>query len=309
MKPYYQDEFGTLYCGDAKEILDTIEGSTADMIITSPPYWGQRDYNADGQLGQEPTFKEFVTNLGDYLNCCYAVLKETGSLWVNVGDTYYSTSKGSGGPSKKQDSNKGSRFKVRKFTAKELPNKSLCQIPNRLSIQMQDDGWILRNTIIWHKPNAMVTSVKDRFTQDYEYIFWFVKKNKGYYFEQQIEPYRSKPNHAPRDKASEKYKGTNLYSEGGRDYYSKGGRNMRAVWSINTESEKGSNHFAKFPRKLPEIPIKSTCPVDGIVLDPFFGAGTTAIVAEKLNRKWIGIELNKDNCDEAIERIKNARTD
>jgi DNA modification methylase len=277
------------------------------MIITSPPYWGQRDYNAVGQLGQEPTFHEYIEKLSDYFAYSYNVLTWDGSLWINLGDTYYSSSKGTGGPSKKQESNKGSRFAVRKFTAKELPEKSLCQIPNRFSIELQDDGWILRNTIIWHKPNQMVTSAKDRFTQDYEYVFWFIKTNKGYYFEQQIEPYQSKPNHNKRDKANEKYKGTGLYSEGGRDYYSKGGRNMRTVWSINTESEKGSNHFAKFPRKLPEVPIKATCPVGGVVLDPFFGAGTTAIVAEKLNRKWIGIELSEEYCDDAIQRILKNR--
>ncbi len=307
MKPYYQDEFGTLYNEDSLELLYQLPKNSVNMVITSPPYWALRNYNVDGQLGQEFTFKEYITKLCEYFNGTWDLLTDDGSLWVNIGDTYYSKSKGSGGHSKKQDSNKGSWYSGLKIKGDELPERSLCQIPNRFAIEMQDIGWILRNSIIWRKPNQMVTSAKNRFTHDYEYIFWFLKKNKNYYFEQQLEPYKSKPNHKPRNKASEKYKDTGLYSEGARDYYSRGGRNMRTVWDINTEAIRGSNHFSRFPRKLPEVPIKATCPIGGTVLDPFFGSGTTAIVAEKLNRKWIGIELNSEYCDEAIERILKER--
>lgn len=307
MNPYYSDDYGTLYCGDSLEICEYLEEQYVNMIITSPPYWALRNYGVDGQLGQESTFAEYIIRLTGYFDSSWNLLKDNGNLWVNIGDTYYSKSKGSGGKSKKQLSNQGSWYNGLNIKGNELPERSLCLIPSRFAISMQDAGWVLRNDIIWRKPNQMVTSAKNRFTQDYEHLFLFTKINKDYYFEQQKEPYKSKENHKPRNKASEKYKDTELYSKGARDYYSQGGRNVRAVWDINTEATRGSKHFAKFPKKLIETPIKAGCPEGGIVMDIFFGSGTTAIVAEKLNRKWLGIELNKEYCDEAIERILKER--
>lgn len=302
LNPYYQDDYGTLYCGDSKEVLSKLEPNSVDMIITSPPYWALRDYHNDGQLGHEPTFKEYIIRLADYFNIARDILKTSGTLWINLGDTYYSKSKGTGGKSKKQLSNSGSFFNSGKIQGKELSEKSLCLIPDRFAIAMQDYGWILRNDIIWHKPNQMPTSAKDRFTLDYEHLYFFTSVNKKYYFEQQLE--------------LAKYVGDNRGSrtdnrdkEGlGRTHGITGEyKNKRSVWSINTQPVKGSSHFAKFPKKLIETPIKAGCPGGGIVLDLFLGSGTTAIVAEKLNRRWIGIELNSKYCDEAIERILKER--
>lgn len=314
MNPYYSDDYGTLYNGDSKEVLDKLEPNSVDMIITSPPYWALRDYHADGQLGQEPLFLAYISNLVDYFCDASNVLKHNGTLWVNLGDTYYSKSKGTGGPSKKQLSNKGSRYNQLKIEGGELPEKSLCLIPNRFAIAMQNVGFILRNDIIWHKPNQMPTSAKDRFTLDYEHLFFFTLQNKKYYFEQQLEPYTAPMNRWGGEKL--KADGESIWDNGtGQSSYrirnmrpNKKGRNFRSVWSINTQPIKGMNHFAKFPEKLIETPIKAGCPEGGVVLDIFFGSGTTGVVCERLNRKWMGIELNKNYCDEALERIINART-
>lgn len=303
---FYEDDFGKLYNGDTLKILETMEPESVDMIVTSPPYWALRDYHADGQLGREERFSEYVQNLCAYFDQAKRVLKDSGTLWVNLGDTYFSHHKGTGGASAKQESNKGSWFKPMNIRSKELPINSLCLIPSRFAIDMQSRGWILRNDIIWHKPNQMPTSVKNRFTVDYEHLFFFTKQSSKYYFEQQTEPYQSKVNHKPRNKNAEKYKGTGLYSDGGRDYYSQGARNKRSVWSINTKGIR-DNHFATYPQELIETPIKAGCPEGGVVLDIFMGSGTTGVVAEKLNRKWIGIELNKDYCQSSIERILSER--
>jgi DNA modification methylase len=301
MDKYYSDGIGTLYNNDSLFILGNLPKNSIDMAITSPPYWGLRDYHVDGQLGMEKTFKEFICNLVMYFSILKHSLKDEGSLWVNLGDTYYSKSKGSGGKSEKQLSNKGSwgKFEVGE---RELEDKSLCLIPSRFAIAMQDDGWILRNDIIWHKPNQMPTSAKDRFTLDYEHVFFFTKTNKKYYFEQQ--------------KELAKYAGDNRGSRTDNRETEKLGRthgvtgeykNMRSVWSINTEPVVGMKHFAKYPTKLIDVPIKAGCPEGGVVLDPFFGAGTTAIVAERLNRNWLGIELNAEYCDAALKRILKER--
>ena len=183
----------------------------------------------------------------------------------------------------------------------DIKSKSLVGIPDRFKIKMIDKGFICRNEIVWHKPNQMPSSVKDRFTVDFE-KFYFFTKNTKYYFEQQLEPYISKENHELRNKNSEKYEGTNLFSDGGRDYYSQGGRNKRCVWSINTKPLKEA-HFAIYPEELIETPIKACCPENGIVMDIFFGSGTTGVVAKKLNRNYLGIELNSEYIKIAEKRL------
>lgn len=312
MEAYYSDNYGKIYCGDSKEIIAQLQPNCIDMVITSPPYWALRDYHVDGQLGQESKFKDYIINLANYFDVLKDVLKPEGTLWINIGDTYYGSNKGAGGTgasSKKQNSNKGSNYynkgnhesnleNSRKFKNKELMDRNLCQIPSRFAIEMQDRGWILRNDIIWHKPNQMPTSAKNRFSVDYEHLFLFTKHPKKYYFEQQLVPAK----YAGDDRGS---RTDNRDKEGlGRTHgKTKKYRNVRSVWSINTQPIQGMNHFAKFPEKLIETPIKAGCPEGGIVLDPFFGSGTTAIVAERLGRKWIGIELNSKYCNDAIDRI------
>jgi len=325
---FYQDKMGILYAGDTKETLAELPKNSVSMAITSPPYWSLRNYNDEGgQLGQEHYFQDYICNLAEYLQLTWNVLKEDGTLWVNLGDTYYGSNKGSGGKGYKQDTVRGSHYKynkgnkgsriedAEKFQHNELPKKSLCMIPARFAIEMQSRGWILRNQIIWHKPNAMPVSTKDRFSVDYEVVYMFSKIGKGYKFNQQLEP--SKPesisraargwngntrNNSVAQSGIGKYMGTERAVEN-----AKKGRNKRTVWSINTESKKGLSHFATYPLELTRTPILAGSNEGDLVLDPFFGSGTTAIMAERLGRRWVGIELHKGYCQEALERILNAR--
>lgn len=327
-KPYYEDEFGMLFSGDTKEVLDSLPASLVRMSITSPPYWAQRDYKNSGQLGQEQSFKEFVIKLAMYFDSVERVLQNDGTLWVNLDDTFYGSNKGAGGKSNKQLSNKGSHYTIDKGnkgsilenartfqTLQELKRKSMCLIPERFAIEMIDNhGWVLRNDIVWHKPNAMTESAKDRFSLDYESLFMF-SKQPNYFFNQQLEPAkeesirRAKNGWNGRTIEEGSHKGMSKWmgSQKAIDSVTKG-RNKRSVWSINTQPIRGLNHFAKFPETLITTPILAGSNEGDIVLDPFFGSGTTAIVCEKLKRRWIGVELSQQYCDEALNRIFQERT-
>jgi len=294
---YFRTSHGILYCGDAYEILQSLESESIDCVVTSPPYWAKRDYGVDGQLGLEPDFQQYLEKLWQVFDEVYRVLKPTGTCFVNLGDTYYG-----GGKGQTNGINKAGGIGGEKFKNMEYPPKSLCLIPERFAIGMIERGWILRNVIIWHKPNAMPESVKDRFTVDFEYIYFFTKSKK-YYFQRIIEPYTSKP-HTEGHKHKYRDHGLISYREV-LNFYTQGGRNKRTVWSINTKPFKDA-HFAVFPPDIPETCIKAGCPSDGIVLDPFLGSGTTAIVAEQLGREWIGIELKQEYCELVKKRFKDA---
>lgn len=274
-----------------------------------------------GQLGLEPTCDLFIKHLADIFDEVKRVLKRGGTCWVNLGDTYSGSCCGHGDT---RDSKGIQNVSKQKYTAKRKPlaakstkqvkAKSLVQIPFRFSIEMSNRGWILRNVIIWHKPNCMPSSVKDRFTVDFEYLFFF-SKNKKYYFKTQYEKSKTgnsasfnlrvrdvKRGHATKSgqyraskKEVEQYHGQNI------KYSHK--RNKRTVWCIPTKPFKGA-HFATYPEDLCETPIKAGCPEGGIVLDPFFGAGTTGLVALKQNKKFIGIELNPDYVEIAKKRLQ-----
>lgn len=279
-----------IYAGSALQILNELPENSVNMCVTSPPYWGLRDYETkpakwndgwSGELGTENEAKDYINHLCDIFDGVKRVLKEDGTCWVNIGDTY--------------------------------KKKCLCMIPFLFALEMVKRGWILRNVIIWHKPRCVPLGVKDRFTVDFEYIFFFSKRQK-YYFEQQLEPFKSSTlksaqNCNCNDK-SKYYQGFN--SKNQNIFHNKllnnelKGRNKRTVWSISPQSFHGE-HTATYPMKLIETPTKAGCPVGGIVLDPFMGSGTTAIVAEQLNRNWIGIELNPKYIEMAEERIRNAR--
>lgn len=309
MEKFWESEKGCLYNYDAISTYALLKSESIDMCITSPPYWALRDYNTDGQLGQEPLVKDYINDLCNIFDSVYPVIKKEGSLWVNIADTYYGGNKGMGGKTSKQLTNKGSMFvDGKKFNLKEFPRKSLCNIPARFSIEMQDRGWLLRNIIIWHKPNAWVTSAKDRFTVDYEYLYWFVKQPK-YYFVQQFEPCIANSDWNPiRENISNSDydSGTGQETHRPRNMRPHGDfRNQRSIWSINTQPIYGLKHFAKFPEKLLETPILATCPENGIVLDCFMGSGTTALKAEKMNRKWVGIELSEEYCETIVKRVNN----
>lgn len=274
----------------------------------------------DLQIGLEITFQKYIDNLCDIFDEVKRVIKKEGTCWVNIGDTYMGNSsyseKGRQGfgndkigminKEKWQDpkykSAHGKRLRAREHVESgQIKSKSLCQIPSRFAIEMINRGWILRNEIIWYKPNCMPASVKDRFTVDFEKIFFFVK-SKNYYFEQQKEPAkdwgirdRSQMRNNTEDPKL-KHHGLNNCN------FFESGRNKRCVWEITTKGYLEA-HFAVYPEKLCSIPIKAGCPRDGIVLDPFFGSGTTGLVAQKLKRKWIGIELNEEYIKIAKKRL------
>lgn len=266
-----------------------------------------------GQLGLEPDFNLYIKHLCDIFDEVKRVLRKDGTCWVNLGDTYSSGQKGGGGKNSEKVKIKGQEnfqsFEPRDFDCGGLPDKSLCNIPSRFSIEMQNRGWILRNKIIWHKPNCMPSSVTDRFTVDFEEIFFFVK-NKKYWFEQQFEPHTrlwDESNGGNLKESSTWAKDAKALQKGQhKGKYplpNENGRNKRTVWKIPTQPFPEA-HFAVFPEALVETPIKAGCPKDGIVLDPFMGSGTVALKALKENRNFIGIEINPDYIDMAYNRIR-----
>ena len=295
-----------LLIGNSLEKIDEIEEKSVQAIITSPPYWGLRDYSADGQLGEELVPEDFVKTLTLLFNKSKRVLKDDGTLWLNIGDTYFGAKGGhwEGGNSITNDATGGNYRMQRKAPPKHhrLKTKDLTGIPWMLAFSLQKDGWYLRQDIIWHKPNPMPEAVKDRCVKSHEYIFLLSLKSK-YYFDYE----------AIQEKAI--YVGDNRASRGDsrRDVLLANSmaaksqptgefRNKRSVWSINT-AQSGEAHFAVFPEKIPELCIKAGTKEGDIVLDPFMGSGTTANVAKRLGRKWIGIELNED-----YEKFINTKT-
>lgn len=285
--------------------LQKLPDNSIDCCISSPPYWGLRDYGVDGQIGNENEFTDFINKLAEIYKEVYRVLKPEGTCFVNLGDTFNGTKVGNTEITKNKNVVTDT---FKKEQCKSVGNKSLLMIPERFAIEMISSGWILRNQIIWHKPNQMPQSATDRFTVDFEKIFFFVKQSTGYYFEQQLEPYTEPMN---------RWAGNNLEANGKSDWDNgtgqstyrnrnmrpnPDGKNMRTVWSINTKPFPDA-HFAIFPETLVERMIKAGCPENGIVLDPFMGAGTTAVTARKLNRNYIGYDLNPDYVKMANNRL------
>lgn len=316
--------------GDALEVLRGLPCEFFDCMITSPPYWGLRDYGLEplvwdgvegcehewgdehihktdlqagnpefqrqwreqasgqsssafcslcgawrGSLGLEPTFQLYISHLMQIFDEVKRVLKPGGTCWVVMGDSYAGSGKGIGTDRTKcKESYTDDNIAKTDWCKCKVQAKSLCQIPSRFAIAMTDAGWILRNEIIWWKRNCMPTSVKDRFTVDFEKVFFFVKQKK-YWFEQQMEPTITRDN---------------------------GCKNMRCVWDIPTKPFKDA-HFAVFPLKLVEPMLSAGCPVDGWVLDPFAGAATVGVVAKAQDKNFIGIELNPEYIEMAERRI------
>lgn len=319
----------TIILGDTLLTLKTLPDESVDMIITSPPYYGLRDYGVEGQLGLEKSLEEFIQNMLEITQELHRVLKKTGTLWWNHGDSYAGSGKGYGDkeadPKFKSILRGGgtARSRTLKPERSDIPAKSLMLQAHRLVIRMIDEqGWILRNQIIWHKPNAMPSSVQDRFGVDYEPIFFF-SKSKKYFFEKQLEPFQSSPENrwggkyfnlrvpdAEKNKSHQYkagFKEKAQYHAVLRDkrgmWPTKEGRNKRSVWKIPSKGFKDA-HFATFPEALIETPIKAGCPRGGVVLDPFFGSGTTGLVARKLGRHYIGIELSEEYVKIAKDRLK-----
>ena len=289
--------------GDSLTKLREIPDGIVNCCVTSPPYYGLRDYGVEGQLGLEETPEEFIKNLVDVFREVKRVLRDDGTLWVNIGDSYAGGQGrwgGTKGMSQKQSTNNGSVSsigKAKRWSHKTIKQKDLIGIPWMLAFALRDDGWYLRQDIIWQKPNPMPESVRDRCTKSHEYIFLFSKNTKYYFDYQAIQEDAIWKNDKRKDDGRIEYDGKradHLESKGQRSFVSiKPKRNKRDVWSINVTATKEA-HFATFPEKLIEPCILAGCPMDGIVLDPFFGSGTTGRTALKLGRKYIGIELNPE---------------
>jgi site-specific DNA-methyltransferase (adenine-specific) len=317
IKPQSIETFvNKIICGDALKILKKLPDESIDCVVTSPPYWALRDYDVKGQIGLEPSIEEYLNKLGAVFTEIRRVLKPTGTCWVNFGDTYAHKTKG--GQQNKPQNNIFDALSKRATIPKlklrlNIPAKSLCLIPSRFAVKMVEEGWILRNEIIWHKPNAMPQSIKDRFTVDFEKVFFFVKSRK-YHFRQQFEPLKLTPRlsdfmlnpNAKNFLKDDKFIRTTNLKSARRSYERvlRRGRNKRCVWTIGTTNF-AEQHYATYPPKLIETPILAGCPEGGIVLDPFAGSGTTAVVAIRLGRKYIGIELNPKYLKIAEHRINS----
>ena len=290
--------FNQTIVGDTLTVLKTLPDELVDCVVTSPPYWGLRDYGVDGQIGLEKTPEEYVSKMVDVFREIKRVLKKEGTCWINLGDSYAGSGKGIGSNHGKAVFSDGEISKT-DWNITGLKPKDLVGIPWRVAFALQADGWYLRQDLIWAKPNPMPESVTDRCTKSHEYVF-LLTKSARYYFDNEAikEPstdiesingrrWRDLSQH---DKTGDPKLKQHFYKLEGKTYPN---RNRRSVWTVTTKSYSEA-HFATFPEALIEPMIKAGCPANGVVLDPFMGSGTTGRVATKLNRKWLGIELNPD---------------
>lgn len=293
--------------GNCLDKLKELPAESVDTCITSPPYYNLRDYQQPGQLGLEDTFQDYIDNLVEVFEEVKRVLKPKGTLWLNLGDSYSSSPTGNIGKSKKQKSNMGSHKDFKRNKILSLPQKNLIGIPFRVAFALQTAGWILRQDIIWHKPNPMPESVRDRCTKAHEYIFLLSKSPKYYFDNEAIKEDSAESSKArlkqniANQKGSDRVPGKNngnMKAVGGDK------RNKRSVWTVTTKPFKGA-HFATFPMDLIEPCVLAGCPENGTVLDPFGGSGTTGIVASNHNRKAVLIELNAEYIEIAKQRIQD----
>jgi DNA modification methylase len=291
--------------GDCRETMRkwASQGVKAQTCITSPPYFGLRDYGHEGQIGHEDTPEEFIKQLVEVFRCVWDVLEDDGTLWVNIGDSYCNTNGFARASPEYQREGRNNMpandRKLDKLHATGLKTKDLIGIPWMLAFALRADGWYLRQDIIWSKPNPMPESVQDRCTKAHEYIFLLSKSHKYHFDHVAIkEPattVENRPSGIVRDRV---YDYDSKQKEMGR---SRGGdetpeptiRNRHSVWNVATKPYLGA-HFAVFPTELIEPCILAGAPLGGIVLDPFMGSGTTAQVAQDLGRQYIGCELNPE---------------
>lgn len=294
--------------GDCIEGMRRLEGQSVNCCVTSPPYFGLRDYGRDGQIGLEETPDEYVAKLVDVFREVRRVLRDDGTLWLNLGDSYVGSANNGGTSSKTMQGTQaatGTGLKAKR--GEGLKPKDLIGIPWRVAFALQADGWYLRQDIIWHKPNPMPESVRDRCTKAHEYLF-LLAKSERYYFDADAvaEPaaYPGDNRAARRDTRKE----IDPFCKDGGSRARTGNptgetRNRRSVWTVTTKPYKGA-HFATFPPDLIRPCILAGCPKDGIVLDPFGGSGTTAQVAIEEGRKAILCELNTDYIALAHKRLE-----
>ena len=288
----------TILFGDCRDTIPTIT-ERPRMCVTSPPYYGLRNYgDEENQIGQEQTPEEFVDNLVQVFREVKNVLADDGTLWLNIGDSYYNYRPGKGQSYPKQSVSKTKqdlpdKCNKRGNKLEGLKEKDLIGIPWMLAFALRADGWYLRQDIIWHKPNPMPESVRDRCTKAHEYIF-LLSKSKYYHYDNEAIKEPVKQDWGTRNRTNGKYHnpGTGLQPHSGlTKSYTK--RNKRSVWSVNKKPYKGA-HFATYPEELIQPCILAGSEKNDIILDPFMGSGTTAVVAKSLGRHYIGCELHED---------------
>ena len=282
-----------IYYEDCRFGLRNLADNSVDCCVTSPPYFGLRDYGISGQIGLEDTPEAYIAKLVEIFGEVKRILKKTGTLWLVIGDSYAGSGRGKGDVNKKGKQPKVSHVGdfIKPYRLDGYKNKDLIGIPWLLAFALRADGWYLRQDIIWHKPNPMPEPVRDRCTKSHEYIFLLSKSLKYHFDSAAIQTDVISNLHDKTSRKANKTKPTALINgirvSGG--YYPKA--NKRDVWTVCIAPEKEA-HFACFPQALIMDCIKSGCPENGTVLDPFMGSGTTAVVARKLNRKYVGFELN-----------------
>lgn len=263
--------------GDVRKVLKGFPDGLFRTCVTSPPYWGLRDYGTEGQIGAETDVRDYIKDLVAVFREVRRVLASDGTFWLNIGDSYTS----GGRTWRDADAkNKGRGMSYRADTPEGLKPKDLIGVPWRLAIALQEDGWYLRTEIIWNKPNCQPESVKDRPTRSHEYVFLLTKSERYYYDHEAIK----EPALDPKQKA----------------------KNRRTVWNINTEPYLGS-HFAVYPRQLVRLCVLAGSQAGDRVLDPFFGSGTTGVVCNETDRQCTGIEISEDYAELARERLLKGR--
>ena len=302
----------TILFGDCRETLKNLTNSSARMCVTSPPYYGLRDYGGEkNQIGQEESPEEYVKQMVEVFRLVRDVLTDDGTLWVNLGDSYYNYRPGKGQSYPKQSVSKTNQdlptqCNKRGNKLDGLKEKDLIGIPWMFAFAMRSDGWYLRQDIIWHKPNPMPESVKDRCTKSHEYIF-LLSKNKKYYYDNEAIKEPVKQDWGTRNRTNGKYhnSGSGLSPHSGltKSYDRK---NKRDVWTVTNKPYKGS-HFAVFPPDLIEPCILAGSREGDLILDPFIGSGTTAMVSKKHNRHYIGCELHEEYQELIQQRVPDQK--
>lgn len=312
--PYYCDDSVTLYQGDAHAVATHLADESVDCIVTSPPYYGLRDYGADGQYGMEDSPAEYVENMRALFSELRRVLADDGTIWVNLGDSYYS-GRGNPGPNsadEKQPARRGWVRPVDRPGQSWAKPKNLLGIPWRVAFALQDDGWILRNAAIWHKPNAMPESVTDRLANRYEHVFMF-SKSRRYWFDLdaiRVPATTERAGALTWDRETDCIPGQKPQHRSGRSAAQAArGRNPGDVWVIPTQPFAAA-HFAVMPVVLAQQCVSASCKPEGTVLDPFNGSGTTGLAAQRTGRRYVGIDINRDYLDLTMrERLNQAALD